>query len=107
MSEIRCHDCGCREGEIHMFGCDMEICPKCKGQLLGCGCFDGCYEEDLPEREPFFNIVLNCIRCGKTMPKMKMVSNEEWEKICGDTYPKDCILCPECMEFIKKRRNIK
>jgi hypothetical protein len=33
-----CHDCGAREGELHQFGCDMERCPFCGGQLIGCGC---------------------------------------------------------------------
>jgi hypothetical protein len=35
-----CHDCGIinKKGNIHHFGCDMERCPKCKGQLLSCDC---------------------------------------------------------------------
>ena len=38
MSELTCHDCGAKEGEIHHLGCDMERCPFCGGQLIGCGC---------------------------------------------------------------------
>jgi len=38
MKEKRCHDCGCREGELHQFGCDMERCPFCGGQLITCNC---------------------------------------------------------------------
>ena len=33
-----CHDCGVIAGELHLDGCDMEHCPRCKGQYLGCGC---------------------------------------------------------------------
>lgn len=33
-----CHDCRCKEGELHMLGCDMEKCPFCGGQLISCNC---------------------------------------------------------------------
>jgi hypothetical protein len=34
----RCHDCGIVNGNIHHFGCDIERCPKCGDQLIGCNC---------------------------------------------------------------------
>ena len=37
-SDIPCHDCGVIKGEFHVPTCDMEQCPVCKGQALGCGC---------------------------------------------------------------------
>jgi hypothetical protein len=37
----RCHDCGCEHGEIHYWGCDVEICPRCRGQMLTCICPEG------------------------------------------------------------------
>lgn len=38
----QCHDCGARAGQPHHPGCDMERCPKCGGQAIGCDC-------DLPQ----------------------------------------------------------
>lgn len=35
-----CHDCGIpnKRGNVHMLGCDIEMCPKCKWQLMSCEC---------------------------------------------------------------------
>lgn len=33
-----CHDCGAMEGYYHHVNCDVERCPICGGQLLGCDC---------------------------------------------------------------------
>lgn len=33
-----CGDCNATYGRVHHFGCDLEQCPKCGGQLLGCDC---------------------------------------------------------------------
>lgn len=37
-ADTRCGDCNAMIGHYHHPGCDMEICPVCKGQLLSCGC---------------------------------------------------------------------
>jgi hypothetical protein len=34
----RCNDCGIKHGGIHHFGCDVERCPRCHMQLIGCEC---------------------------------------------------------------------
>lgn len=34
----RCGDCGALYGHYHHAGCDVERCPICKGQLIGCYC---------------------------------------------------------------------
>jgi len=42
-----CGDCGVIVGEIHLDGCDLEVCPRCHGQFLGICCkTDGDYEYD-------------------------------------------------------------
>jgi hypothetical protein len=33
-----CHDCGTKEGQLHVLGCDMERCPFCGNQLISCRC---------------------------------------------------------------------
>ena len=35
-----CGDCAADPGQLHVPGCDVEKCPKCKGQLISCGCFE-------------------------------------------------------------------
>ena len=38
-ADIPCHDCGVLKGQYHCDGCDVEECPKCHHQLLGCSCY--------------------------------------------------------------------
>lgn len=33
-----CGDCGVCRGQLHVEGCDLETCPRCGGQYLGCPC---------------------------------------------------------------------
>lgn len=33
-----CHDCRVIKGQFHVPGCDVERCPVCGGQIIGCEC---------------------------------------------------------------------
>ena len=48
-TDQRCHDCLVHSGGIHHAGCDMELCPRCAGQAIGCGCRWEGDEADEPE----------------------------------------------------------
>jgi hypothetical protein len=43
----KCHDCGAKEGEYHVIGCDVERCPKCGMQLISCDCLGDADHYDL------------------------------------------------------------
>ena len=36
----RCSDCNALSGHYHHWGCDVEICPSCGGQMVSCDCLD-------------------------------------------------------------------
>lgn len=99
---MSCGDCGCYEGELHEDYCDQERCPICKGQLLSCDCDKSKITDEM--REPYFETVFCCARCGKTMPSMIMVSDGMWKFICGATYSLTCVLCSDCMKYIYDKR---
>jgi hypothetical protein len=49
----RCDDCGVRRGGYHHPGCDLERCPRCRGQAIFCGCRDRDGSEGGPCRFPY------------------------------------------------------
>lgn len=120
-----CHDCGCREGEIHKWGCDMERCPDCGGQLITCDCayarlgidcspgtwayVHGLTEDQEIEwlaileekgRVPFIVYPTLCARCGEVWPAMFSVPDEEWERYVEPSQ-RHKMLCRECYREIK------
>jgi len=42
-SDRTCGDCGVAAGQYHHSGCDLEICPRCRGQAISCNCGDDVY----------------------------------------------------------------
>jgi hypothetical protein len=52
-----CHDCGAKPGELHQLGCDVERCPLCGDQAIGCDCFHEMCEND-PEIQAKFDMLL-------------------------------------------------
>lgn len=43
----RCGDCGAEYGQYHHYGCDIERCPVCGMQMIGCEC-------NVDENAPFY-----------------------------------------------------
>lgn len=41
-----CDDCSVRCSQLHHLSCDMEQCPPCFDQLLGCGCLSGRFRDE-------------------------------------------------------------
>jgi len=40
----RCGDCGAKIGHYHHPGCDVERCPVCHNQMIGCACLENAAE---------------------------------------------------------------
>ena len=114
--KARCGDCAVEEGEIHWYGCDMEVCPFCGYQLLSCDCMCDAAEhsdQGLPcesdewldkleakGRIPYIQYPNMCAKCGKLWPEMFHVPDEEWVKYVQPDMRRK-MLCRECYDFIK------
>lgn len=102
----KCHDCGCKEGEMHKDGCDMEYCPFCGGQLLSCECpqkFGDKFGEllEIKGRIPFIMYPVRCIRCGVAWPEFFHVPDHEWYHYIQPGM-RGTVICQSCYEFIKR-----
>ena len=93
-----CGDCGVREGDLHLDGCDMERCPACGGQRLSCDCSN---EAKDTGRYPHIEYPHVCAKCGRLWPEFFMVPKEEWNRFIQPDMQKE-ILCWPCYDYIRK-----
>lgn len=125
-SRVKCHDCGCLEGQIHEYGCDMERCPFCGGQLITCDCCYRILDIDASEgtwaynngltveqtriwlqklseegRVPYIRWPNVCSRCGVLEPALFYVSDKEWEKYIQKSKRGE-LVCRSCFDEIKE-----
>ena len=94
-----CHDCGVEEGQLHILGCDNEVCPRCGLQLISCDCVKSDTSYRLLKRLKYIQRHNICARCGEIDPEFFMVSDAEWERNVPTNMRKD-VLCRECYSVI-------
>jgi hypothetical protein len=97
-----CHECGVKEGQLHLLGCDMEYCPFCGDQLISCG--HGAMPEDILEdkgRIPYIRYPNLCVKCGTLWPEMFEVPDEDWARYVQPNM-RNKMLCKACYAQIKQ-----
>ena len=115
-----CHDCGTKEGQLHILGCDMERCPFCGNQLISCQCVykklridvspgAWAYSHGLTDaqqkdwekllgdkgRIPFILYPNLCAKCGTLWPEMFLVPDAEWKHYIVPQMQRE-MLCKAC-----------
>jgi hypothetical protein len=103
-----CGDCGVKEGQLHVLGCDMEPCPACGGQLISCDCDEYMALVEVKragklkskKRIPFIVYPNLCARCGALWPDTFNVPDAEWEHYIEPRMRGE-MLCKACYTQIK------
>lgn len=90
-----CHDCGAKEGQIHEYGCDMEDCPFCGGQLLSCDCSYTNLGFVIDDNLPFSGLPENIYNEGLTdeLWDKWVIILEKKGRIPYIVYPNLCVRC--------------
>jgi len=100
-TSITCPDCGVSEGQIHIQGCETELCPFCGGQMISCDCVYEWQDLNPKDRVPYIHYPVVCAKCGKVDPVLFMVSDEEWEHYIQINM-RDAVICRPCYKHIKQ-----
>jgi len=85
--ELRCHDCNVATGGFHHLNCDMERCPRCSGQFLGCSCFIDGNQVDTQKVKK--NVLEDMKNCLKEM-NIKTVEPPSRDRFSSFTSETDC-----------------
>ncbi|TKB23565.1 hypothetical protein FCL47_21950 [Desulfopila sp. IMCC35006] len=70
-AEALCPVCGVPEGESHLLGCTVEICPWCEGQLSYCNCRFAQLDTDAIEDEQQLETFLDMLTAKGRIPYKK------------------------------------
>ena len=97
MIRATCHDCGAQEGELHEYGCDMEKCLFCGGQLISCGC---CYDYLGLRDHERYTAETSFLPAGIYEGGLNETQENEWLRILNSEgripfifYPSICVYC--------------
>ncbi|MFH0781362.1 MAG: hypothetical protein V2B20_05320 [Pseudomonadota bacterium] len=63
-----CPACGVEEGELHLLGCSVEVCPWCEGQLNKCNCRFEQLEVDMVDNEEQLERFLDLLMAKGRIP---------------------------------------